>query len=187
MLSLDAKIESILFYKGEPVSHKELASILKVDIAQVKEAITVLRDRVSNIGMNGASGLSIIENGDEVGLFTTPEASDLIENLRKDELSKELSKAALETLSIIMYGKDVSRSDIDYIRGVNSSFIIRNLLIRGLVEKKDNSNDLRKNMYVPTLALLSYMGVSELSELPDFEQIRAKLTDSKEQVSEGNA
>lgn len=187
MLTLDAKIESILFYKGEPVSLKELASILKVDIAEVKDAIPVLRERLSGADTSKASGLSIIENGNEVGLFTTPEASSLIEDLRKDELSKELSKAALETLSIIMYGKDVSRSDIDYIRGVNSSFILRNLLIRGLIEKRDNPNDSRKNMYVPTLALLSFMGVSELSALPDFEQIRTKLNESKEQLAEGNA
>jgi segregation and condensation protein B len=174
MLSLDAKIESILFYKGEPVSYKELLLILKEDPEKIKDAITILRDRLSG------GGLSLIENDREIGLFTSPEAGKLIEELRKEELSKELSKAALETLSIILYGKDVSRSDIDFIRGVNSSFIVRNLLIRGLIERKEHPSDSRKNIFIPTLALLSFMGVSELKDLPDYESIRATLTKSKE-------
>ncbi|MBP7831664.1 MAG: SMC-Scp complex subunit ScpB [Candidatus Pacebacteria bacterium] len=178
MLSLDAKIESILFYKGEPVSYKELLAILKEDPEAIKEAIAVLRERLAN------SGLSLIENSGEVGLYTSPEAGKMIEDLRKDELSKELSKAALETLSIVLYGKDVARSDIDFIRGVNSSFILRNLLIRGLIERKEHPTDSRKNVYVPTLALLSFMGVEQLIDLPDYETIRASLEESKEKTNE---
>lgn len=178
MLPLDAKIESILFYKGEPVSYKELQLILKTQPEEIKEAIVTLRERLAG------GGLTLIENGGEIGLFTAPEAGKMIEELRREELSKELSKAALETLSIILYGKDVARSDIDYIRGVNSSFILRNLLIRGLIERKEHPSDSRKNIYVPTLALLSFMGVSELRDLPDYEATRASLMNAKEGGSE---
>ncbi len=179
MLTLDAKIESVLFYKGEPVPHKELAAILKVSLEEVREGIAHLRERLQ------ASGLALIENENEVGLFTSPEAGKLIEDIRKDELSKELSKASLETLSIILYGEDMTRSDIDFIRGVNSSFIVRNLLIRGLIERKVHPGDARKFVFVPTLALLAYMGVERLEDLPDFEATRQKLKDSKEQVTQG--
>jgi segregation and condensation protein B len=178
MLSLDAKIESILFFKGEPITYKELQQILKSQPEEIKEAITILRDRLTN------GGISLIENGEQIGLYTSPEASALIEELRKDELSKELSKASLETLSIILYGTDVARSDIDFIRGVNSSFILRNLLIRGLIEKKEHPVDARKNIYVPTLELLAFMGVTQLSDLPDYETTRASLIASKEKNTE---
>jgi segregation and condensation protein B len=181
MLTLDAKIESILFYKGEPISYKELAAILHVEQDEVKEAITVLRSRLEN------GGLALVENDIEVGLFTSPEASKLIEDLRKEELSKELSKASLETLSIILYGDEVSRSDIDFIRGVNSSFILRNLLIRGLIEKREHSKDARKNIYVPTLAMLSFMGIGQLQDLPDYQKVREALTNSAEAAVGENA
>ncbi len=181
MLSLDAKIESILFYKGEPISHKELSSILKEPIESVRQAITMLREKLSE------RGLALIENGEEIGLFTSPEAGNLIEDLRKEELSKELSKASLETLSIILYGHEVTRSDIDFIRGVNSSFILRNLLIRGLIEKKEHPKDARKNMYLPTLSLLSFMAVGEIKDLPEYENVKAALTESKEAATENNA
>lgn len=174
MLSLDAKIESLLFYKGEPVTLKELQHILKAQPKEIEEAIAELRNKLQD------RGLSLIENAGEIGLFTSPEASQLIEDLRKDELSKELSKASIETLSIILYGTNVSRSDIDFIRGVNSSFILRNLLIRGLIEKKVHPHDARKNIFVPTLSLLSFMGVGEIKDLPDFETIRASLENAKE-------
>ena len=186
MLSLDAKIESVLFYKGEPVSLKELSAILKITVEEVKEGITMLRERLSRDG-SAQSGLALIENENEVGLFTNPEAGKLIEELRKEELSKELSKAALETLSIILYSKDVARSDIDFIRGVNSTFILRNLLIRGLIEKKEHPVDARKNMFVPTLALLSYMGVSNLSDLPEYDAIKASLAEARNSNEHGNA
>lgn len=180
MLKLDAKIESILFYKGEPVTFKELERIFKEDKEKIKESINILRARLEG------GGLALIESENEIGLFTSPEAGTIIEEIRKDELSKELSKASLETLSIILYGKNVSRSDIDYIRGVNSSFSLRSLLVRGLIEKKEHPEDARKNVYIPTLELLSYMGVGALKDLPDYEKIQQSLSESNNQNTEDN-
>ncbi len=178
MLPLDAKIESILFYKGEPVAIKELASLLKETTEDIVAAVDVLRNRLTG------TGLALIENENDIGLFTSPEASVLIDEMRKDELSKELSKASLETLSIILYGTNVTRGDIDYIRGVNSSFIVRNLLVRGLIERKEHPSDARKNIFIPSLALLAYMGVREVTDLPDYEVTRKSLEASKEIIHE---
>jgi segregation and condensation protein B len=88
---------------------------------------------------------------------------------------KDLGKAGLETLSIVLYQGPLSRSEIDYIRGVNSQFIMRNLLIRGLVEKVDNPVDRRSFLYKPTLALLGYLGVSTVTDVPDYETVRKNI------------
>lgn len=88
--------------------------------------------------------------------------------MRKEELSKDLSKASLETITIILYKNGATRSEIDYIRGVNSSFILRNLAIRGLVEKVPSPDDSRKITYRPTFDLLSYMGVTRIEEIKEF-------------------
>ncbi len=168
-MNTDAKIESLLFYKGEPMQIKKVAEILSITEGEVRDALLILKERQTN------SGLTIVENGNEVSIGTNKEASDFLEVLRRDELSKELSKSALETLSIILYSSGATRSEIDYIRGVNSSFILRNLAIRGLVEKKTDVNDTRRFIYSPTIETLQFMGVSRVQELPDYENVIKSL------------
>ena len=113
----------------------------------------------------------MLEKDNEISLGTAPELSDLIENLQKEELNKELSKASLETLSIILYKNGANRSEIDYIRGVNSSFTLRALSIRGLIEKITDPKDNRRFIYKPSFELLSYMGIKSVEELPDYSEV----------------
>ena len=168
-MDLSSKIESLLFYKGEPQTFWELASSLRVDPAEIPPAIEKLRADLAH------SGGGLVSHDDRVVVGAAPEMSDLFEQLRKEELSKDLSKAALETLSIILYRDGVSRSEINFIRGVNSGFILRALEVRGLIEKLINEKDARTYVYKPTLELLSFMGVGSTAELPDFEEVRGKL------------
>src|SRR5262245_47466386 len=115
-MPLDARIESILFWKGEPISVKKLAEILAVREEEIEMAMVELGKKLKG------RGLAIIRLEDEVSLVTAPEVSDLIEKLTKEELMRDLGKAGLETLTIILYKGPIKRSDIDYIRGVNSQF-----------------------------------------------------------------
>ncbi len=168
-MEIEKKIEAILFFKGEPVSLKKLEDILKVSKEEITEALANLKINLEN------RGIVLIEKEGEVVLGTAPDLSELIENLQKEELNKELSKASLETLSIILYKNGASRSEIDYIRGVNSSFTLRALSIRGLVEKTTDAKDSRRYIYKPSFELMSYMGVKSLEELPDFETINSSI------------
>ena len=129
-------------------------------------------------------GLRVIRNDDEVEMRTAPEASLFIEKLTKEELYCDLGKAGLETLSIILYKQPVSRREIDYIRGVNSSFILRNLLVRGLVEKTETKEGDRSFTYKPTFDLLSYMGLSSISQLPEYEKMKQEIETVKEKESQ---
>jgi segregation and condensation protein B len=119
-----------------------------------------------------------VRNGDEVMMSVSKELSAIIESLRKDEITKELSKATLETLSIILYKNGVTRSEIDYIRGVNSSFILRNLLIRGLISKESDLKDIRRMLYKPTIETLAYMGVTRIEDLPDYADTVSRLNNT---------
>ena len=119
--------------------------------------------------------MTLIRKEDEIQLATSREMSDIIEQIRKDELTKDLGKAGAETLAIVLYKGPVTRAEIDYIRGVNSTFILRNLLIRGLVEKVSNPKDQRSFLYKPTLELLSFLGISNIQDLPQFGEVQDEL------------
>ncbi|NCU28131.1 MAG: SMC-Scp complex subunit ScpB [Candidatus Moranbacteria bacterium] len=169
MLNLEAKIEGLLFYKGEDVEIKKISDIFKVSVEEVEEALKNLDLSLSN------RGLVLVRKDDRVILGITKELSPIIEEMRKDEITKELTKSSLETLSIVIYKDGVTRSEIDYIRGVNSSFILRNLLVRGLIEKVVDPKDSRRFLYKPTFETLSFMGIKSINELPDYENIRSQL------------
>ena len=163
-MNLESNIEAILFFKGEPVKRKKLAEILNEDISRVNEALQSLQS--SLIGR----GVTLVTEGDSVMLGTSADSSALIEQLTKEELARDLGKAGLETLSIVLYKKEVSKKEIDYIRGVNSAFIIRNLMIRGLLERVEKGG-IRGYSYKPTIELLSYMGINKLEDLPEYENV----------------
>lgn len=172
-MNLSSKIEALLFWKAEPVSFKKLAELLKVDITEIQSAIVELEEKLKD------RGLTLVRDENEVMLGTAKELSSLIEEITKEEIGRDLGKAGLETLSIILYQGPISRSEIDYIRGVNSQFIIRNLLVRGLIERVENPGDARIFLYKPTLALLSHLGVGKISDLPEYKQVRQEIENFK--------
>ena len=169
MNNLEQKIEAILFFKGEPVSRKKLSEILRADQTEINEGIEKLKENLQN------RGVVLLEKDNELMLGTAPELSKLIEDLQKEELNKELSKASLETLSIVLYKNGATRAEIDYIRGVNSSFTLRALSVRGLVEKTADEKDNRRYIYKPSFDLLSFMGVKSIEELPEFQNVRGLI------------
>ncbi len=168
-IELESKIEGLLFYKGENVSIKELAKLLEVSIEEINQALIKLEQNLIN------RGIVLVRKDDSVVLGITNELSSLITSIRKEEIDRELSKASLETLSIILYKNGISRSEIDYIRGVNSGFILRNLLVRGLIEKVARSKNSKRIIYRPTFETLSYMGISSINKLPDYLSVSNKL------------
>ena len=172
MLTLEAQIEAILFWKAEPLTIPELARVLARTEAEINQALETLTTKIAD------QGIALIHNNDEIMLGTSPQAGELIERLTKEELSREIGKAGLETLTVILYRGSVSRAEIDYIRGVNSSFILRNLLVRGLIDKISNPADARSFLYRPTFELLAWLGVKDPAELPDYQRVMTELTPS---------
>jgi segregation and condensation protein B len=168
-MTLESQIESILFYKNEPVELGKICEWLQKNEQEVKEAVEKLKTTLAE------RGVTLIEESGAYMLATTPAAASLIDKIAREELSRELGKAGLETLSIILYKGKTTRREIDYIRGVNSTFILRVLLIRGLIEREEDKNDSRVFVYKPTFALLAHLGLKKIEHLPKYEQIKKEI------------
>lgn len=164
---LASNIETILFLSGDPVPIAELERIFEADKATIGAAIDRLHERYQEAG----SGLSLVGYESEIRLTTRPENAETAERFLRAEREGPLSRAALETLSIIAYRGPVSRADIDAVRGVNSAITVRTLLLRGLVERRGNPNDARGYLYTASFPFLETLGLSDISELPDYESL----------------
>jgi segregation and condensation protein B len=116
----------------------------------------------------------MIEKDKEIQLVSSPENSLYIEKLIKDELQEDLTPASLEVLAIIAYKSPVTRAEIEEIRGVNSSFTLRNLLIRGLIERKERLEDSRAYLYEISLNFLRKLGLKSINELPEYNNLHQK-------------
>jgi len=171
--SLEKQVEAVLFWKGEPISIKKLSQIFTKTEEEITVALKTLEENLLN------RGIVLMYKDDEVTLGTSKETSEIIEKLTKDELMRDLGKAGLETLSIIIYQGPISRAEIDYIRGVQSNFILRNLMIRGLVEKVPNPKDQRSFLYKPTFEMLSFMGISKIEDMPSYTEARSEIENYK--------
>lgn len=167
--TLDNLIEAVLFMKGEPQTMKELSALVKVPMESVEESLGRLAAALQS------RGIRLVRKDDEVTLATSPEFGEFFRELQKAEQAKDLGKAGLETLSIVLYHGPVSKSRIEYIRGVNSSFVLRTLLIRGLIERVSNPEDQRSYLYRPTFDALSHLGITNVEELPEYDSIKKEI------------
>lgn len=163
-----SQLEALLFMSGEPLAYARIESLLGIHRSELEQAIHALKERYTQ---EASSGLMIIFHREQVELATKKEHLHLIENFTKSFLQESLSKAALEVLAIIAYRAPIARSSIEAIRGVNCSFTLRNLLLRGLIEREENPDDAREYVYHPSFALLEKLGLTSKEELPDFEQL----------------
>ncbi len=167
---LKSIIESLLFAYGEKLNLTTLSQILEIDEYKIKEAIEELKSDYQN----NSRGIQIVEIASNYQLTTKSENFPYIEKLIKKDFSEELTPASLEVLTIILYRYPVPRAEIDFIRGVNSSFILRSLLLRGLIDKT-YSREKNANLYSPSFELFKLLGIKDKLNLPDFEKLNKKL------------
>lgn len=169
MLSLEQKLEAVLFHKGEPEKRRVLEKVLGVSGEELDAAAHLLFSSLAT------RGIRLLMVQDELELVTAPECSELIAALKKSELTRDLGKAGAETLAIVLYRGPLTRAHLDYVRGVNSSFIVRNLEVRGLIERVPNPDNTRQTLLAATPLLLKHLGVTTPEELPDHGTILAEL------------
>lgn len=163
-----AAVEALLFVYGEPIGIKKIAEILKIDQTIAENSIKEFEEKLKA----DDRGLMLIFSNEQVQLATKPDFAGLLEDFIKEEFKENLTPASLETLSLVAYLGPLSRVQIDYHRGVNSSFILRNLLIRGLIERFPDPQKSNVYLYQPSFDLLKYLGISKIEELPEYEKFK---------------
>lgn len=166
-----AELEALLFIHGEPLTHKKIQSVLEVSQSEAEQLVEGLMARLGE----EHRGLALMKDGDKIQLVTKSQFGKILEKFVKDELSEELSPASLETLAAIIYFAPISRSRLEYLRGVNSSFILRSLLLRGLVERFSDPERPNQYLYRPTFELLKHAGLSKREDMPDFEKFQGLM------------
>lgn len=174
-VSLVAKLEALLFQAGEPILKKRIAPLLKVTVDALGDTVDEL-----NTSLSGR-GLALIETPTTLELRTSPEVADVVKEYQESELSKDLGKATLETLAIILYKEGAARGDIDWIRGVNSSTALRSLLLRGLIVRSEHEGDKRKAFYNVTSEALAHLGIRNVKDLPRYGELMKSIEEHKTQ------
>ncbi len=163
--SLKSALESILFISSKPLKLKELANFFEQDAQALKTALDEL------INEKKESGIIILDNNGEYQLATNSQNATLVKNFLNAELREKLTDATIEVLAIVAYRQPISKSELEAIRGVNSQYSLRTLLIRGLVEKTPNPRDARSFLYQTTTEFLQHLGLAAIKDLPEFEKL----------------
>ncbi|BDD43127.1 SMC-Scp complex subunit ScpB [Streptococcus ruminantium] len=161
-----AEIEVLLFVSGEEgLTLRNLAEILELQPTAVVQQLEKLSEKYM---ADHQSGLSLLESSNRYKLVTKKEYANLLRTYAKTPINQTMSRALLETLSIIAYKQPITRVEVDDIRGVNSSGAISKLQTFGLIRENGKKEVLgRPNLYVTTEYFLDYMGMNNLEELPD--------------------
>lgn len=164
---MKAAIEGLLFLKGsDGLTLAELSNILEAPIEDIKNTIKELYTDYQS----EERGIQLELLGQHFKLTTKKEHRDYYKKITMEEENSNLSQSALETLAIIAYNEPITRMEIDEIRGFNSSYVLRKLMIKNLIQEVGRA-DLpgRPRQYGITNAFLDYFGLGGIDELPKLE------------------
>ncbi len=164
---LASKIETLLFIAQRPLSLKKIAQLT----GESEENVGAALDHLSGIYTKDDRGIILIRHNDQAELATNPAFSDLVKEYTKEEVSGELTRAGLETLTIIAYRGPLTKAQIEQIRGVNCTIVLRNLAMRGYIDTT-SENDGEK-IYTTSFDFMRHLGIQSLADLPDYEALHS--------------
>jgi len=157
-------IDALLFVADEPVSLDRLAATLMVDEEMAQKALEELGRQCET------RGVRIQRKGQRVQMVTAPHTAEVIERFLGLDLSSKLSPATLEALAIVAYKQPVTRSEVDAVRGVQSDYVMRSLVGKGLIEEIGRLDQAgRPIIYGTTFEFLQHFGLRDLAGLPPLE------------------
>ncbi len=162
------KIESLLFVAGRPLSVKKLAELTGGKPEEIEKILNELTEEYKSRD----GGIILLKNGKEYQFSTSPKNSESVNQFLKEETESELTRPQLETLTVIAYRGPITKAELEQIRGVNCSLILRNLLIRGLIEEEEDkkAGDVK---YKISFEFLRFLGIGNVEELPDYPKLSA--------------
>ena len=156
-------LEALLFVSDEPLTASVLAQALGLD----RRTVDAICDRLAATLEERGSGLTLRSVAGGWRLFTHPETQDVVERFILSSRQARMTKASLETLSIVAYKQPVTRHQVSSIRGVNSDGVLRALTDRGLIEEAGRDEGPgRPLLYGTTPRFLERLGLPSLAALP---------------------
>lgn len=165
MHNLTNIIESLLFVSNKPLTIKTLAKYAKASETEIKQALNQLSEQKKD------SGVILLVAENQYQLATNSSYTEIVRAFLNADLKESLTEATIEVLAIISYRQPISKSEIEAIRGVNSQYSLRALLMRGLIEKVPNPEDSRGMLYQTTTEFLQHLGITSTEELPNFTEV----------------
>lgn len=160
-------IEGLLYVQGDlGLTVDDVANILEIDNDKAKELILELKQDY----IDSDRGLRINYLGNSFKLTTKEEHKEYYKKLLENPQNNVLSNSALETLAIVAYNEPITRGEIDSMRGVDSTYVLRRLLARGLL-KEDGRSDKPGHpiLYKTTDEFLDYFGLASKDDLPEID------------------
>ncbi|MEL7646783.1 MAG: SMC-Scp complex subunit ScpB [Sedimentibacter sp.] len=163
-MNIKSVLESLLFAWGEPLNLNEISRILNMSSGNISN---VLDEMMEQFSKDEDRGLTIQKFGNSYQLTTKKENYEYIQSLLQTTVNKSLSTAAMETLSIIAYKQPVTKVEIELIRGVKCSNVIKGLLDKGLIKEVGRLDKPgRPAIYSTTDEFLRHFGLNSINELP---------------------
>src|SRR3989339_2030034 len=163
MSNILSKLETILFVAAKPLATKKIAKVLNANEDEINNNLEILRQKYNT----PESGIILVQNNDEWQMVSNPDNREAAENFLKAEVSGELTRPQLETLTVVSYCGPITKPELETLRGVNCSLILRNLMMRGLVKEVEDPANLLPT-YEVTMDYLRHLGLNSLHELPDY-------------------
>lgn len=163
-----ALVEAVLFSSAQPLGLKALAKATGLDEGAIHAAAEELGRRYDG----SASGVRLVSHDGRYLLVTSPDCAEVAGKLQREQLEGELTQPSLEALSVIAYRGPVTKAELEHLRGVNCSLIIRNLLLRGLIEEQPHPS-LPLSVYQVSFDFLRHLGLSRVQDLPDYERLHS--------------
>ncbi|MDP2631120.1 MAG: SMC-Scp complex subunit ScpB [Candidatus Uhrbacteria bacterium] len=164
---LASKIETLLFIAQRPLSVKKIAQLT----GESDENVSAALEHLAGIYTKDDRGIILILHNDQAELATNPDNSDFVREYTKEEVSGELTRAGLETLTIIAYRGPLTKAQIEQIRGVNCTIVLRNLAMRGYIETTGESDG--EKLYTSSFDFLRHLGIQSVADLPDYESLHS--------------
>ena len=180
MNPLTQLIEAALFSAARPLTLEELSALdPDVSPAEIKAGLEQLREHYDFDG----HGVEVVEMGGGYQVLTRPSLAAALERAQIAQRSPRLTAAMLETLAIIAYRQPVGRNEIEEIRGVNASGVLRSLQERGLIEVTGRSEGMgRPLLYGTTPMFLELLGMPDLANLPRADEFSIALLPPRAEV-----
>ena len=168
-------LEAVLFASDQPVGLSTLVEVL--DDRGAEEVAALLREMAREYDAAGR-GVTLAEIAGGYQILSRKECAPWIDRMLRSRRKVRLSKAGLESLAIVAYKQPITKVEIDSIRGVDSAGVLHTLLERNLATIKGRSKSVgRPLLYETTPEFLAYMGLKDLSELPELKELGPVLVE----------